>query len=100
MSFTPTIQQFNNVERQVSDLCDASGLPHSALIHAEVVASKTTIRVNLVHGTYAWVLRFRYVEQGNPLINPTLQGVWLNDDNGQLIKVKLVNGNELPWGYN
>jgi hypothetical protein len=94
-----TMEDMQHVEQMVRTLCDASGLSESVCANAEIKTTDSHINVNLVSGTYAWVLRWRYAKKGERLPNPILTHIWLAEDTGTLTPVELVDGKELPWGY-
>lgn len=106
----PTLEQLHEVERQVNELCDASGVSRTDAGNAQLHNTNTYIQVHLTHkgsftsnvrlpSNFSWVLRFRYRHKGKVIPKPTLFQVLLDEDNGELVPSKLINGSELPWGY-
>lgn len=98
----PTMEQYTDVERQVHTLCANSGLSHTDCMNARLHTTNTYIEVHLQYNNdthNSWVLRFRYQQKGKMLPKPTLFQVLLDEDQGKLVPVKLVDGNQLPWGY-
>ncbi len=95
----PTVAQYADVEQQVHHLCANSGLTQTDCMNARLHTTNTYIQVHLTHKDFSWVLRFRYQKKGQSLPKPTLFQVLLDEDGGELVPAKLVDGRELPWGY-